>query len=418
MCCSRKCIINSFVYENTLISNPNTSSCKMSLIFNLENFEYHPFPEILEFIKNRPTSPGFNEVAIINEIRPCDLYIYLYAKFGPPNGLQNALRNKSSDNLIHWDWTFVHSNGLLVFNGMNQRTSLQFVGDWDFDLINRDQVIRSIQEDFKNYGSQMSKVRKGLLEKWETFINPYQNLESSISQMEEELDSLKINPNYDKFSQYDTVEEMKKSGLIVEELNSRYIRAYGISKSLEALIPVLAESFINLVILICLKVEVKKNDRLRETFIRGNIDIKIQSLHMYCNEFEKAVDWKSKACIDYNKVINERNDILHGNIVISKLKTGDIYFNGNVPVYQKYDNLWEQFFEKGLKASGHNEISQSLLAVREFIEYVLSCMTKEGGELIRHCMLSRELGKNLENDRIGVLLPNHMVDLMPSRVVV
>ena len=40
-----------------------------------------------------------------NEIKPIDLYCYLQAKYGNPNGLQNFLRNDSSDNLIHWEWS-------------------------------------------------------------------------------------------------------------------------------------------------------------------------------------------------------------------------------------------------------------------------------------------------------------------------
>src|ERR1700722_18577774 len=37
-------------------------------------------------------------------LRPVDMYAYLRARFGPPNGLQNFLRNDDSDNLIHWDF--------------------------------------------------------------------------------------------------------------------------------------------------------------------------------------------------------------------------------------------------------------------------------------------------------------------------
>ena len=51
-----------------------------------------------------------------------DLYCYFHARFGPPNGLQNFLRNPHSDNLIHWHWTVQHENGLLDVQGANFRT--------------------------------------------------------------------------------------------------------------------------------------------------------------------------------------------------------------------------------------------------------------------------------------------------------
>ncbi len=37
-------------------------------------------------------------------LRPVDMYAYLRARFGVPNGIQNLLRRDASDNLIHWDF--------------------------------------------------------------------------------------------------------------------------------------------------------------------------------------------------------------------------------------------------------------------------------------------------------------------------
>jgi hypothetical protein len=37
-------------------------------------------------------------------LRPVDIYAYLRARFGHPNGLQNFLRKDDSDNLVHWDF--------------------------------------------------------------------------------------------------------------------------------------------------------------------------------------------------------------------------------------------------------------------------------------------------------------------------
>ncbi len=39
---------------------------------------------------------------LLNEIKPVDLYCYLYGRFGPPNGIQNIFRGDHSENLIHW----------------------------------------------------------------------------------------------------------------------------------------------------------------------------------------------------------------------------------------------------------------------------------------------------------------------------
>ena len=43
---------------------------------------------------------GGGNLIVRNEITPADLCSYFVARFGPPNGLQNLLRQESSDNLI------------------------------------------------------------------------------------------------------------------------------------------------------------------------------------------------------------------------------------------------------------------------------------------------------------------------------
>ena len=74
--------------------------------------------------------PHFNTYwTIRNGIRPADLYCYLYARFGPPNGLQNFLRGDTSDNLIHWEWT-LHSQGcIMLVQGQNFRTDIWLSGE-------------------------------------------------------------------------------------------------------------------------------------------------------------------------------------------------------------------------------------------------------------------------------------------------
>jgi hypothetical protein len=39
-----------------------------------------------------------------DRIAPIDLYVYLKARFGMPNGIQTILRAPHSDNLFHWQY--------------------------------------------------------------------------------------------------------------------------------------------------------------------------------------------------------------------------------------------------------------------------------------------------------------------------
>ena len=391
-------------------------SQKMSLIIHLDNFGYPDLAEISGWMKNRPAGSESNRISIVNELKPSDLYLYFYAKFGPPNGFQNLMRNDDSDNLVHWDWTFKHQNGLLSFWGMNRRTEVLFIGNWDFEKIDKAQVIRSIKSDFKNHGAKMSLLRKDMLENWETFVNPYHNLESSIRMMEKELEELQVCPETDRFPDYETPSGATRVGELVSDISKRYVRAYGISKSLQALTPVMAESFLNLLLLLLMKKEIRENERIKDSVIRANIDVKVQSLSLHCNGFGSAIDWKAEPCVRYNRVINHRNDILHGNIVISKLKTGEIFFNEKVPVFKKYSDMWEQLFERRLEASGFNQVAEDLEAVRGFVSYILDCLEPASREVMEQFMGRSEIGRNFEDGRFGLLLPDHLVDMMPGMI--
>ena len=132
---------------------------------------------------------------IENELKPLELYLYLRVKFGPPNGLQNLFRRDDSDNLIHWEWTLAHENGLISIMGLNMRTEVHFMGKWNPDELSVDRFIEDIKGDYKNFGKEMSKFRKESLEHWDLFTNPYHDINSSINQLVEDLDNLNLRPS-------------------------------------------------------------------------------------------------------------------------------------------------------------------------------------------------------------------------------
>jgi len=113
----------------------------VTVLVTLDACRAIPPTEILAAF-TRPERPRLDGTwTLHNEIAPSDLFCYLYAKFGPPNGIQNLLRRDDSDNLIHWDWTLAHPNGLLMLLGLNLRTEVHFFGDWGFSHCDRQQFI-------------------------------------------------------------------------------------------------------------------------------------------------------------------------------------------------------------------------------------------------------------------------------------
>lgn len=84
-----------------------------------------PHPKVIfDRLRKGPTHKGMVAWKWRSEVSPADLYCYLGARFGRPNGPQNFLRNDSSDNLIHWEWVLDHPSGIIHIQGMNFRTEL------------------------------------------------------------------------------------------------------------------------------------------------------------------------------------------------------------------------------------------------------------------------------------------------------
>src|SRR5258708_250711 len=61
-------------------------------------------------------------------ISPLDLYVYLKARFGDPNGFQMTLKSPSSDNYAHWHWTLQHEDSVIEFMGLNLHAAAYIEG--------------------------------------------------------------------------------------------------------------------------------------------------------------------------------------------------------------------------------------------------------------------------------------------------
>jgi hypothetical protein len=383
----------------------------MAILIDLDKFSAPSASELVRGMKKISKVAGGGHWTLRNELSPADLYCYLYAKFGPPNGVQNILRADDSDNLIHWDWTLQHTRGQLIFLGMNLRTEVHFVGRWDFHEFDRAEFVDSIKRDMTRHGEEMSRIRHDVFEDWIRILNPHRQLDRAIRALRDELSELAIDPTRDQIDDPTTPTELESFKERIAELSSRYSQAYGLSTALRTMTPILAEAFLNLLIFCLLKPEIANNDRLRERIVRDNIDIKVQSLHHNCIGFKRAVDWQSSQCKAYNRIVNERNDTLHGNIVVSKLKIGEVYFNGKVPIFTKYENLWNQLFGVSVFASGMKEVDFNLRIVDEFREYVLSCLNDSMCSDMRRLLDATELGQNKRTGRLGILFSDQIASI-------
>src|SRR5438270_2488876 len=119
--------------------------------------------------KNRERRRG-SGLIIRTHLTPLDVYCYLRARFGEPNGFQNYLRRDDSDNLIHWEYQ-IQAHGV----NMNIMGSDRQIHFWLGEVLTDEQwkeLISIIKNDYKRVGAEKSRVVRGL-EKWVVFPNKY-----------------------------------------------------------------------------------------------------------------------------------------------------------------------------------------------------------------------------------------------------
>jgi hypothetical protein len=373
-----------------------------------------PFEEMVAELQKKNRSPRVSCLALRNEIAPSDLYCYLYARFGLPNGPQNFLRNDSSDNLVHWEWMLRAGAGWILFQGMNFRTTVMLLDVPDVSQADMPGLAAQMKADFGVHGKQMAQLRKSL-EDWTEFVNPYQRIRTSVSSLRRELNALNLQPETEAIPDITSAQHALDTDW--SEISARYSKGLGLCFGIRSMLPVMAEAFVNLLLFALMRPEFKSDERLRDNAIRQPIDVRIKALSMTCIGFESKIDYKHTAFKAYHTLVNERNDLLHGNVVLDKLKFNEVYFNGQVPVFKQYRSLWERTVGVDIQAVGLHRLAHEIQVVDEMIAQLKSHLDHKTLQFIEQVSAERDLALDEARGIFGVLFSRRLVDMfLPPEV--
>ena len=367
-----------------------------------------PTAELVQAMKTPPVRTGGGMWEIHNEIRPLDLYCYLQARFGDPNGIQNILRADDSDNMFHWEWTLRDGEDRLSILGLNFRTEVVLFGPFDTSDEARLAFIREVKTDLSSYGTRMKAFRQ-TLEKWTMAFNPFHRIDHSIRQIQAELKATK--ERMSRPPQHPTsAADFSEFSQNLAEYGPLLSLAAGQCFGLRMMIPVWVESFVNVLIFVLAKESVRTNQRLLDGLLRNQIDIRTQTLHLNCNGFDKALDPSAEEYKRYLTLVNERNDLLHGNFTLNKLKYDEVYFRGTVPIFKAYGDFASMGYASFAEVMGLGLVDGEIETARAFIEYVYSCLDPRVASDLREILERRDFGVNEVTKRVGVLFPEYLHD--------
>lgn len=345
-------------------------------------------------------------LAVRQHLSPVDMFCYLKARFGEPNGLQNFLRKDDSDNWIHWDFNLKAGSEDVYVCGTNREIHFMLSerltdNDWK-------DLILKIKSDYARVGKQKSVVLNSL-EKWVIFPNKFVEIATICSDLHGEIvDSIrkyspyKFPPVSSKESEHENDEKQRK------RLSKHYGSLYRNCLELSLITPILAEAFINMTILILCKKEIRENVRQFEAFIRSEIDAKIFDLAYKCEGFKKRVDPNERSYKNFKRVMDKRNHAIHGNIDPEREKIEIVYFEGKRPLFKEPGDHITKHFESVVRRHDPEGVVKDYEETYEFLGNIASCLELSLQENFWRIMEDRYPGYDLNRKITGVLLPEHV----------
>jgi hypothetical protein len=345
-------------------------------------------------------------------IRPVDLYVYLKARFGEPNGLTMISKNhEDSDNLIHWHYSLETSLGSLDFICWSFRLEIWHPLQPCFSDPN--DFLLAIKQDFGRYTSPMQEIRSGL-ERWKVFLNPYFRLKTMIETQLQELEDLRLE-DIKEPAQPRTPEEAEIFKDNFSNIASKFTRAAQICLGIRMLTPVWAESFVNLLLFLMARPEVRNDKRLYDGIMRQNIDVRIRGMHLNCIGFVSQVKYDEwDACKRFHSMMNRRNDLLHGNVDPGLTTFDELYFEKKTPLYISFRDFSFFSYKATLLNATPEQALEDYQVVQDLASHILLCIDCKIREDIVRLVLSRDLGWDEGRQKVGILFPDHLVDAVVS----
>jgi hypothetical protein len=358
--------------------------------------------------RNKRGLPGL--LVFRSLLSPLDVYTYLSARFGEPNGLQSMMIHKigmvreDSGNMINWDYLLKTDDKTLTITGAGREVHVMIEGEMTDEEWR--QFASNLKADFKNYGEEKAAL-KNAMEKWYIFPNRFKALADRCADLHSELGAV--------------VEEIQ-SGLPQRPrgFNKRATEDWGKTRSrlinalvassiqLSILTPVMFESFIGLIAAVLLRPRVRRNRRLAEAFRRSSLDVKIYDLATRCSGFSRPIEETNPAMRAYWGVVNERNDIIHGNVDPVRDALEVVYFKGRTPFFPRGGDAVEGFFEALIEQYNPQRVLGNYVLAHELIAEILNHMDAPTRRSIIALMDDSQPGWDNDRGRSGILFPDYV----------
>lgn len=349
-----------------------------------------------------------------NEISSVELYSYLKHRFGEPNGFAMTLRRPSVDNFIHWNYTLASGAVILDLRGLDLHNEVTAFLRPETEPPNWPALEARLLEEFRRERGGMKTIRERF-EKWCLFVNPHQvlrvKLERQVSRLRE-LDLKNMHVPRDP----SIAEELPQYQEDLARCVSTYQEAMALCVDIQLSAPVYGESAVSLLMHLLAKSEVRADQHWFDDQCRRNIDLRVKGLHLVCDGFIGRIDGSEEPFKDFLRLMNRRNDRLHGNVDPKKQTGHEVYFDHRfIPLFARSQGFTRLALEHALANTDPDAAICDWEAASEFVAFVLTKLDRHVREGVERALGQQQLGYRPETGSIGVILPEARFAFFPGR---
>lgn len=359
--------------------------------------------------KRKKSRPSI--LVVRSRLKPVDLYCYLKARFGVPNGFQNFLRKDDSDNWIHWDYSLKVGKADVYIAGMSREIQIM-VGEPLTDQQWKELIV-GIRSDYARIGPQKSAVLRSL-EKYAVFQNKLVSIAGLCADLHEVIVDAPAKTTFPKKTP-PRKSQLKAVEKAMQSVSTRANDLFGNCLKLQLLMPVMAEAFINMVILMFTRDAIRDDPEAYQAFVRAKIPERLALLSQNCDGFARDIDKNTEAYADFMRVIDKRNFALHGNVDPIREQIEVVYFDGRRPLFTRPGNHVEMFFEHLEAIYRPEEVVSDYEAVHAFLWEVTECLDPRTKAFFSQVIDDAYPGFELHKKRVTRILPDQiMMGMLPD----
>ncbi|WP_205932319.1 hypothetical protein, partial [Rhizobium leguminosarum] len=195
----------------------------------------------------------------------------------------------------------------------------------------------------------------------------------------------------------------------MNQISARADRLYGNCLQLRLLTPIMAEAFINMVVLMFCKDAIRDDSIQYQAFIRAKIPQRLELLTKNCHGFVRHIDMATNAYRDFMRVIDKRNFALHGNVDPLREQIETIYFDGKRPLFNEPGINVEKQFDHMEALYEPDDVIREYEAVHEFLVEIRDCLDDRTRAFFDQVITDAYPGYEVRKKRVTRILPDHHI---------